>query len=200
MPESNTINQEQVSRQLFHKKVEEAVKSVETQNINNYFVTDKSEKVLEIENTYYSIVESIYLLYTDTRIYPHCKLLNQPLESRVYVDFLIRPIEKENKINNIDYTMAYAMLQVVNEDKDRCLRYLVNKENPSTVLVIFFEDCIWDTENANSLLSATPVRSIPFVLNLIATPSVGYLLQEFLAFGEFNHFSAPPSFITSFVH
>ena len=200
MYEPSDFDYDHRNKKQFHKKVEEAVQSVETQNINNYFVTDKANKVTKIESVFYDLVESIYLLFTDTRIYPHCKLLAEPLESRTYVDFNLKPLEQEIKINDIDYTMAYAMFQVINEDKTRCLRFLVNKENNSTVLVICFENCVWNEEPALTLKSATPVKSIPFVLDLIRTPSVGYLLQEFLAFGQFHHTGNEQLVVSSFTH
>lgn len=193
-------DQENKERLLFHKRIEKVAQSAETQNINNYFAAHADEEVENIEETFYSLVEGIYLLFTDTRTPPHCKLLYEPAESRTYVDFYTQRVEEEAKINDIDYTKAFSMMQVVTEDKNRCIRFLINKENITTVLAICFDNCVWDKEKPNTLVSAHAMHSIPFVLDLVTTPTVGFVLQKFLAFGYFQNKETMQVRVSSITH
>lgn len=176
---------EEIDKRNFQQKIKETINSPQTQNIANYFVDDKDKRITDPEVIYKDLVDTFYLMFTDTFTAPYCKLLIEPLEYRTHVRFSTTALTEEASINNINYDMAYAMIQIKSENESNCVRILINHQNPKTCLVVCFKDCIWSSHKAFHLLEAKPVKSFPLVLDLITTPSSGYVIQEFLAYGCF---------------
>lgn len=176
----------QKERQILNQQIQEALAqealaSRETQDIRNYFVDLSNMRVFDVHSHYRNKIDSLYYNYTDTCSYPFCKLLLENLSIRTYIDFYLEPVDEEPIINGIDFNKAFAMVQIRNYHKNNCVRILFNKKNKQTAQVFSMLNCQWKDEQKFILNSAEIVSHFPAVLDMIATPAINFIIQEFLA-------------------
>lgn len=164
------------------EQIDMAIENRETQDIRNYFVGYPQYRVVDVELRYQELLNSIYFLFCDTHTPPSCRLINLPPHLNTNVDIHIRPVSDKPGKYVYDYNLAYAMIQITAKEEGRCVRILINKRNSSTVMVSFLHECEF-SEDGRSLESGEELFSYPAVLNLIATPSMCYVVQYFLNTG-----------------
>ncbi len=185
---STTKPKPKVPELTFVEKVQRTHDSEETQNIANYFINENEVSITDPLVSLGEHFEDFIQMFTKTDIITSCRLLEESNGNghQYDVEFVRMSVEEENNINGLLYQYAYAMFQVRSSDKSNCVRILTNKKNHRTQLVLFLRNCVWSKHKPHVLIDAEVVHSIPFVLNLLGTPSCGFMVQRFLALGDSN--------------
>lgn len=179
-------------------KIAEELKNPLTHEHSSYFMSDKSIRVQRPEYFYKEFVDSLYLQFTDMFTHPHCKLYCVHKGGKEHVKFFVRPIEENVCFGNLNFSHAYCMVQIRSLEQNHLVRILFSKENPNTCLVVCFSNCEWADEESAILKHADVDMNFPIVLGLIQTPTVAYLLQEYLVTGKITY--PNPITFNNFMH
>lgn len=184
----------------FLELVKAAHEHEDTRDITNYFVQNSRYKIINPTVELKDLIDDIFDLFTDSYVYPHCRLVDESSRKYTPVDFLFSPVDGEQLIQNVQYASAYCLIQIRDRSTQRCARILINKKNHSTALVVFLRDCVWDKKSDHILVQAEQVQSFILVLNLITAPTSGLIIQSFLADDRENVTEVANRPVASFIH